>query len=157
MVSVVGLFLQVAGGALLLDGAVSAWRGHQSLRWPTTQGRIVVSKVATLPRASDPRFGTAPRVRYEYEVDGRTYFSHRIDFGGWWSAWNVVEEHPVGTTWTVSYDPEDPGRAVLEPGVRGVSVLELYLGLAVVVGGVLLALGIWWLPGGEYTPTAPPL
>jgi hypothetical protein len=148
----------VAAAGLALDGAVSVWRGRRSLRWPTTQGRIAASKVRPL-LSGQSVLGAyfTPGVRYEYEVDHRVYYSNRISYGGWWSAWDVVDSHPVGTSWAVSYDPDDPATAVLDPGVKTVSVVELCLGLGLATGGILFSLGVLSPPSGTTTPTSPPM
>ncbi len=155
MLSPLGLFLQVAASGLVVDGAATAWKGARAKKWPTVQGRIIASRVrsegytVTGEGESGPTGMQLwePRVRYEYEVQGRVYLGSRISFGGWrptiGGASDVAESHPAGTTWTVSYDPEDPANSVLEPGTPGASVLELCLGLGLLIAGTLVSIGVW--------------
>ncbi len=151
MFNALGLVLEVAATGLVVDGAVTAWRGERSAKWRTTQGRIVASDVRSEGYAvtGEVEGGATemqiwrPRVRYEYEVDRRVYVGSRVSFGGWRPTWGGAEEvadsYPAGSTCTVYYDPDDPGNSVLEPGAANASVLELFLGLGLFVAGTLVS------------------
>jgi hypothetical protein len=109
-------------------GAVASWIVFRSRRksraartWPSTEGRIVDSRVEakTLP-GDRPNTRFAPRITYEYVVNGRVYQSQRIAFREtFWSlapqsAQASAARYPAGAHVTVYYDPEHPEETVLE-------------------------------------------
>jgi len=91
-----------------------------SLRWPKLPVRVVSSGVST----GSSNLGTwwAPDVDYVYLLNGRAYHSATIRFieppfyekDG---AEAVLAGYPAETQTTAAYDPKDPARSVLEPGV----------------------------------------
>jgi len=94
-----------------------AWQTHQtakaSLAWPTTTGTI--TKVERFKRL----FRSLPRVVYAYSVDGKPYSSERISFAAGYRAKEVdavLSRYAVGQTVPVSYSPNVPSEAVIEPG-----------------------------------------
>jgi hypothetical protein len=111
-------------------GALAAWfvfrdrrRGRSALSWPATQGRIIESRVEEKCLPGDrPNVRFAPRIAYEYVVDGRSYRSERVAFGEvFWSlapqgAAAKVARYPAGSEVTVYYDSQRPAEAVLERG-----------------------------------------
>ena len=77
----------------------------------------------------------SPAVSYNYDVDGTTYSSDLLGFIRVWTddesdAQGMVQRYPVGQTVTAYYDPGDPSRAVLDPGVSLNSMLGLLFGPA---------------------------
>jgi hypothetical protein len=109
-------------------GAVAAWfvfrdrrRSRAALAWPSTAGRIVESRVEEKRLPGDrPDVRFAPRIAYEYAVDGRTYRSEQITFAGaFWTlapqgAAAKVARYPAGKDVTVYYNPRRPAESVLE-------------------------------------------
>jgi len=64
----------------------------------------------------------APNIEYEYEVNGQTHRSTTIRYfmPAYYQqaeARAVQAEYPQGTQTKAAYDPANPGRSVLEPGV----------------------------------------
>ncbi len=91
-----------------------------ALTFPTTTGKVLNSKVES-ERDSD---GTTYRaeIQFEYSVNNQAYTSDTYRFGTMGmsdstEANNIVREFPVGANVTVYYDPTDPQRAILKPGV----------------------------------------
>jgi hypothetical protein len=81
-----------------------------------------------------------PFVCVDYRVDGKTYTTRRLQIGdpGWGLevlAEGLIEDYPKGTRVQVSYDPDDPSRAVIEAGPRLGNLWRFLLGLALFVGG----------------------
>ncbi len=106
-----------------------------SLDWPTAEGTIVVS------RRSRPDPNAPPgRIEYVYTVDDVAYSSDVVLFGQGYTFDNF-HRYPVGTTVTVTYDPDDVTNAVLEPGEFN-NFAPFYFG-----GGVLLFCGCVVLAG----------
>jgi hypothetical protein len=118
--------------------------GAASVRWPSTDGRIVSSRLVTDHDSSDDKRYSAA-VRYSYEVDGAQYvgdrvlFYYRSRFEGHTYDRSLVDpvlrRYPVGRQVRVHYEPGAPKNSVLEPGLVGA---ELAAG-AVALGFVGLA------------------
>lgn len=126
------LMLFVAWLALLAIGAV-AWgifgasAQYAATTWPTAQAEVTRSALnqGTLDFA------------YRFVVDGREIESQSRRLSRL-SAYYALEDqarfagtHPPGSTITVWYDPDDPSRTTLSPGV---SWLDLVIPAAAVVG-----------------------
>ena len=121
-----GMFT-VFGAILLLAGGINVYRAYSSLGWPKTAGRIIVSRVDAAgqledPDDRDPQSFPTPVVAFRYEVDGRPHYSFDRHFGQAPGSHTeeiqaVLSQYPEGSPVTVTYDPEDPDRGVLEPGI----------------------------------------
>ncbi len=133
--------------AFITIGVVIAVRGvgtvieaFRSIDWPLTEGSVTASGVDMKNDAIDTGRRTralrySPAVSYSYDVDGTTYSSDLLGFIRVWTddesgAHGIARRYPVGQTITVYYDPGDPSRAVLDPGVSLNSMLSLLFGLA---------------------------
>jgi len=91
-----------------------------SLRWPKVLVRITSSGVNT----GTSTIGTwwAPDVEYKYRVSGLPYHSATIrylmkPFSEKEEAQSVLASYPPDAQVTAAYDPQNPARSVLEPGV----------------------------------------
>jgi hypothetical protein len=114
-----------------------AWQFRMATRsrtWPSVGGRVTSGEVGSTTNEGGLSVYRA-KVRYEYEVFGRTFTGKRLFFGddaGWFQkavAQDRVERYAVGTPVQVFYDPKSPARSALEPGIDA----ELWKGLAVAV------------------------
>jgi hypothetical protein len=136
---------------LLLAGILIAGLGNRvggdmraSRDWPSTSGTVESAAVAVQPESNERKLFGA-RVRYRYEVGGRTLTGERISFESGPSpnrglADAIVQRYAPGTPVRVFYDPTQPERSVLEPG--GSDLVPWLLRGA----GILLALaGAWGL------------
>jgi hypothetical protein len=103
LVAIYGLFIAVPQG-------ISDWkRAEASLGWPTVTAAIVKSEVRR------NQYADSADIQYEYSVSGKVYKSKRISFEMvHFSDW--VRRFPKGLSAQASYDPNDPGEAVLVPG-----------------------------------------
>jgi hypothetical protein len=124
-----------AFGVILFGyGLYLHYKSLRSMSWPVVEGQIVDSKVVTLP--NDPS-GAKISVTFGYEVGGVPYKSNQFRFGAVGQATSieaakrVVGKYPTGATVPVSYDPNDPTDAVLEPGDGDYGYLFCILGLLV--------------------------
>lgn len=91
-----------------------------SQHWPRATARIISSGVYTSGSSGESSW--APGVDYEYEVGGASHRSSNIrylmrTFYDVESAAEVQAAYPVGRQVSVAYDPRNPNRSVLEPGV----------------------------------------
>ena len=129
--------LVLAGVGIAVYGTGTVIEAYESTDWPQTDGSVAASGVDMKSDATDGRTRAlrySPAVSYGYDVDGRTYFSDRLGFTRVWTgeesdAQAIVRRYPVGQAVTVYYDPDDPLRAVLTPGVSLNSTLGLLFGL----------------------------
>ncbi|NJN44561.1 MAG: DUF3592 domain-containing protein [Anaerolineae bacterium] len=128
----------------LVIGAGLSWWGwtilqnaRSSSSWPATQGQITES---TLDHSTDAEGGDSysPEVTYTYQVNGIFYENGTIKFGensysSQRKAQEILNRYPVGQMVSVYYDPDKPGRAVLEPGVSGGSYIVFGIGVLFVL------------------------
>lgn len=124
-------------------------------KWPTTEGQIVRSEIATTVqrhrrpnRADDMVTMFVPRIVYSYQADGHTFEGDDI---GWTTSSNrrsvaekQVRRYPLNARVRVHYDPADPAKATLSPSM-GMIPLVLWLFAAAMAFGAF-AVG-WLIPG----------
>jgi hypothetical protein len=82
-------------------------------------------------------------VAYRYAVAGQRYSSDQLGFvkvwtGYEWDAQSVQQRYPVGARVRVSYDPDDPSVAVLQPGMTPSSVVVLGFGIIWSIGALVV-------------------
>lgn len=92
----------------------------QSLRWPTMPVRVISSGVST--GVSNVGRWWEPELIYEYQVGGRSYDSSSIrylmpPFYRAEAAHQIAAAYPVGVAARAAYDPANPAKSVLEPGI----------------------------------------
>ena len=138
--------MALAFGAFFLVYCFRQWRaGRASERWPETEGVITLSQLRHGRHSSRNNDWTVvATVGYEYEVGGKRYVSERVSFGALESDADrrtKVAMYGEGMRFPVYYDPADPRRAVLEPGVQS----GVYKGL--VIGAVCALVGLGLLYG----------
>ena len=109
------------GAAIFCIGLKVLNDANATKSWPTVKGKVVGSSVETSLGKKRAIIYHA-NVRYEYVVDGLTQSSTEISSGDYGSsdpshAQEVVNQYPVGMEVTVHYSPENPAKAVLEPGI----------------------------------------
>jgi hypothetical protein len=114
-------------------------------RWDRTIGTILSS---SLKSSSSSESGTsyAPRVVYQYEVNGQAYQSDSMNVTDMMGGWNGTSEgeakakaarFPVGAQIHVRYDPTKPQNAVLDASTPNFMIWFLYaMGLFMACGGI---------------------
>ena len=131
-------------GAFILFGLLSAAAslsdfryGQQSLSWPSTEGEITQSV-----RRRGSRL--LKSLEYRYTVGTTTYVGTRAAFMRTPYVKPIHETYRTGQRVGVHYDPTDPGRAVLEPGVPILAVIaeSLVPILLIIVGSAGLFYGL---------------
>jgi hypothetical protein len=133
-----GAFATVAWVAL-------AFAEQGRTRWPTVAGRVEYASASARDYEDEkgrPRRVYSPEVWYRYEVNGRTYQSHRIATGGWEDSnlahvEKYLERYPSGSAVKVYVDPKNPAESRLEVGFDW--LLWLGLPLALLFDGM----GVW--------------
>jgi hypothetical protein len=127
--AIFGLVTLLVGGigAVLLVGAfLTARTPAKSNDWPTTSGQVLASTIQY--RRSGGSRSAYPLVMYAYQVEGRTYQSQRIYFGGVVGGSvmaGLVKKYPVGAQVPVYYNPQNPADAVLERSIPMAKMLGL--------------------------------
>jgi hypothetical protein len=141
-----GVFLLVFIGAgiyaLSLYGREKK-KGTETQTWPAVSGRVVEAYVAEdvqVDSEGDRNRVFAPRVVYEYEVNGQTYRGDRLRIGieSFIGSRRRVEQelarYPVGSAVTVYYNPANPAEAVLQRGVGSRAALVIGITFLVIAG-----------------------
>jgi len=105
----------VYASAITLVGPFLASRAAQS--WPEVPCRVLESEVVEHSDSDGSTYSV--RVRYEYQVAGRSHVSDRYSFfegssSGRSGKQEIVDGLPRGSACVARVDPEDPSSAVLE-------------------------------------------
>ena len=130
----------------------SARKASASNRWPSTNGRILMSDVSSHRSLNSSGTHTTiyePKIQYEYTADGQRYQSDQLSYsmvgGTSVESWaeNIVDKYPQGSSVQVYYNPSKPSEAVIEHSSGGLgSVLVLILGGVELFLIVLIVLGL---------------
>ena len=98
-----------------------AWRWGRACRyWPTTNGRILISR--TTYKGGNRWITYGVKVVYTYSVNRVDYTGSRIRFGiklgkSWYEARRIADSYKPNAIVKVHYHPEYPKLAVLKPRV----------------------------------------
>ncbi len=142
-------------GLLALTGGIlRGWHGYASTSWPTTPGKIIMAQRGGGENgedAPDDTTDTASYARfvYEYTVNGVKHFNNLRRFaqtegGSTEEAERIAERYRKGAAVKVSYFPDDPDVAVLEPGNTGAVMVLPAIGVVILLFG--LAVFKWIVP-----------
>jgi len=145
--------LAIMGVFLLIGGGLTAWgwtilqNARASATWPTAEGVITASEVTR--SSSEDGVSYRPEVAYDYQAGDQFHTSYTIKFGensysSRGRAEAIAATYPVGQQVTVYYDPEQPSRSVLEPGVSGGSYIVLGVGLFFIVLTLIIGPLAWF-------------
>lgn len=123
------VFFVIGAGLIWISWVVGKADFLASRSWKPVQGQVVFSK--TVKQAG----GWEPVVRYQYDVNGKSYESgNRNTSGGWGTqdagaADMIVSDHPKGSAVTVYYNPSNPGEAAIEVGLGMTHIIFALIGL----------------------------
>ena len=143
-----GRNLMVLGSVIFALGAYGAVRGALTLAWPRAEATVTSADLlrqVTTSRGLDGRSQedawNSFHVLYRYTVAGREYVAGGVepyDYGMQNSAGaaKMRERHPVGSTATIAYDPNDPAVAYLEPGPSSFSLVLCGIGAFMTLTGL---------------------
>lgn len=153
------VFAAVAGMVGLgfaVPNAIAVWRGLQAQLWRQTRGRIISGGLTFDSYGDDRDITRGPVVEYTFRALGQDHVGTHISFARTvpvWSRWSTpVFGPPVdvmaglreGDEVDVWFDPEDPSRAVLRPGVDYGFVLLVLFGVGCLF---LSATLLFWVLG----------
>lgn len=138
--------LLTIGIVLVLFGLLRIKKALAMTDWAQVPGKILSSELRTYWGAAEAG-GTRyePRIEFEYEVEGKRYFSKRRTYGrkarfSERAAQDIVKRYPAGKCVGVFHDPRNPKDAVLERGGAEFGTVLALLGI-MLIGFVLFALG----------------
>lgn len=128
--------------------------GIKSKTWPQANGHVVNSVITGVKPSETGMLVRTYRViiQYKYTVNGTTYLSDLISYND--LVYQVVNKglrskkgaiylaskYPSGSEIMVYYDPQNPNRAILEPGARDFNTILIIITLGVM--GILLISGL---------------
>jgi hypothetical protein len=111
--------------------------------WPSTEGRVITADIK-VEHDNDNGSSYTPRIRYRYTVNDTEYQCDRIRYGfntaSKTHARSVVAAYPPGSRVVVHFDPDAPGRAVLENEILTGSDL---FGIIFMIPFNVIMLGSW--------------
>jgi len=135
----------IGAGYFVAHLAMNAYHmGQASEAWPTVQGSVIHSNVATRHNSKGTMYSAD--VQFAYRFGGKEYKSNKIDAspGSGVSsssdsseAHETVNRYQTGQAVTVHYNPSKPWVGVLEPGVS--TMTWAMFGM----GGFLMFIGGW--------------
>jgi len=136
------LFFFVFGGTGFISGLKIFILSEQSKSWPTAKGVVVSSEVDRTYLAGAARFPPAysAKIRFEYAVDGRKYYTSNISsFSVTYNAGygKALQKYPVGKGVDVYYKPDNPKISILEPGAQLANYIIL------LISGTAGIIGLW--------------
>jgi hypothetical protein len=134
-----GILPLLIGVPLVWYFGSQCWTGLRSRRWPTVPGRITQYFRTIDPGSAQSSHGISAKlaIEYDYTVNGRSYKGKRI--AATYAKLGPDQWEP-STSVDVFYDPSNPERALLVPGVQKLSLQALGIGLILTTLGVLILL-----------------
>lgn len=103
-------------------GINEALLGQDSAKWPTTEGKVTGSHIKKVSSKFGPR--DVAEIKYQYAVNGKTYTSDRIKFGGMGSLNQqlLTDAFKPGSRISIHYKANDPAVSCIETGVNTMTV-----------------------------------
>jgi hypothetical protein len=138
---VMSLVCLAAGAGLMALGVSRLRHGYRSRSWPTVPGVIRASEIRLGRTSGAERPSMDVHIEYEYTVGGERLVSDRAGFGSPLRVKGMramVDRYPAGARVSVAYDPADPRRAVLEPGIQNDVYWMLFVGALFVCSAGLI-------------------
>lgn len=130
------------GAFLSATGTYFVWKGFETRSWSLAQGTVDISQLETEVSHVSSRSGSSlvdvAKLGYYFTVQSQHYRGDRVSTFDLRLGRNtsraeaLLAKYPVGATVQVSYDPRDPNRSVLEPGVKAGAWKMLGLGLLLI-------------------------
>ena len=134
-----GGFFAFTGG-IIITIVILVWLvpAVMALQWPTTDGVVTMSRVASQITTEGTKYRVD--IAYTYWPPSGEYSGNHIELddppGSREEIQQIVDRYPEGTEVTVSYNPDKPSEAILEPGATTKDIVDLgtFLGLTVLGG-----------------------
>lgn len=123
------------------------WNSKIASSWPEVSGQVTSSKMV---RRRARRRTRQAVVEYAYQVGDQSYRSKRTQFGDLSSFsfagmdWTgKLARYPEGTSVQVKYNPQEPGKAVIETSLPMSNMCVLTLGIAATFFCGMSLIGSW--------------
>ncbi len=128
------LFL-ILGMWALVVGFSMGLEGWQARKWPVAKGRIIVSRVKQWRAPGKIRIARlCLDMDYLYMVENKVFEGHRLNSG--WRCFasedhikEVLRRYPSGRKVGVFYNPKNPDKSLLEPGISWSVLLLVGIGI----------------------------
>jgi hypothetical protein len=140
------LIFSLSGVVLCIMALYYFRQARESKSWPSTPGIIISSGVCRVADVSDhEETQFKAEIRYSYTIDQDTYTSNRIRIlpnmptASSVLASKSIATYPMDSPVTVYYNPDRPTQAVLEPGVTVDLIAFMIIGIALLVGSLVVA------------------
>ena len=145
------LFLGLLGlGVLPYLVFVRTSDGLSSPGWSKTTGTLLKRDVVSRSSRRNARYSYIPAVEYEFSVGEARYHGTRLQAAplSFWDpekAWEILPTGAPGTGVVVFYDPGNPTRSVLRPGITRREILDSSVSLLVweILVMLFVALLLW--------------
>lgn len=110
-----------------------AVNGTSCSNWPLAQGTVTASSLKKVERKWGESYDA--EIRYEYQVNGKTYSGDRVQFGSsaFQDAAATVAKYPLNAKIEVRYEKANPAASALEPGFNQLPVLASLLGAILII------------------------
>lgn len=126
----IGLQLMRITLTLMLAGWArnESTQGFSSDKWPTLQGTVQSTTIKKVMTKNGTTRDEA-EIRYQYSVDGRTYTSNRIQFGGeiFRNPSELLGQYKRGKQISIHYNPTNPSISCLETGVNSLVIIPAFI------------------------------
>ena len=148
------LFVSVCFCIYVLIEIDMAWKSNG---WSTTTGEILSSKTVRSVRS------IKPEIKYRFRVDEKEYTGDRILMGpgpvgsgmGLPSPRDYVAKYSKGKEIQVYFNPGNPKRSVLEPGINRVLTLFLFAGSFILLLGLFMYRQLYRKEAKDMTEAGP--
>lgn len=133
LILVFGIFLLLSLGWFIFS-IVRDVKAIQALSWQPVEGTVISGEVAAVS-SSKGASKSKPVIRYTYTVDGADYESDRysstVARGPAIWAKEIVDGYPAGSDITLYYDPRNPSKSVIDPGLQQDDLWMTFLSLSI--------------------------
>lgn len=130
-------FAVLAGASLMALGLWMRSQGLQSQAWQSTDGTVTEHRLDE----SDLE-NMRPIIAYEYVVKSKHYVGWRVSYSSYGASKKAMQAYiapyPLGSKVKVFYDPQCPGRAVLDNRPSQDWLFWFSAGVAFLIGAVFL-------------------
>jgi len=145
------VFLLLALGiVLVLMGLLRIKKALAMDDWVVVSGKTLSSELRTswgVAEAGGTQY--EPKIEYEYEVEGKMYFSRRWTYGrksrySKRAAQDIVNKYQAGKCVGVFHDPRNPKDAVLERGGVGFNTVVVLCGIVFLILAAMCLRHVDW-------------
>jgi hypothetical protein len=130
------MIISLAGLIISVIAMVFIKRAKESLNWYRTTGTILSSSIN---KEYFDEITYEPEISYSYMVENVLFTSDKIisffNYGSSFGkrSFDIIRKYPTGSRITVYYNPQRHDISVLEPGIKPINWIFLFLGLALFI------------------------